>query len=306
MTTHAQPDEARAQDALAAASPMIWIDGRRMPADAPHLSALDRGFTLADGLFETMLVHRGVAFRLDAHLGRLRGAAVVLGIPLRADVGDVVAAAVAEASAAGLREASVRVSVSRGVGAPGVAPPASAEPTVVIVVSEAPCFPASVYDEGITALVASGRRNELAMTAGLKTLAYTDAVVALAVARAEGADDALFLDTEGHLSEGTSSNAFLAADGALVTPPLSCGALPGITRAAVIELARELGVAVEERPIAPGEIAGADELFLTSSLRGIAPVVAVDRRPVGSGSPGPLTRRLMVAYAELLHRECGP
>ena len=303
MTTHAQPDETMARDAHTA-WPMIWIDGRRMPPDAAHLSALDRGFTLADGVFETLRVHRGVAFRLDAHLGRLHGAAAALGIPLRADVGEVVAAAVSEADGAGLGEASVRVSVSRGVGAPGVAPLSSAEATVVIVVSELPCFPASVYTDGLTAHVASGRRNEHAMTAGLKTLAYTDAVLALAEARAAGADEALFLDTAGHLSEGSSSNAFLGAGGVLVTPPLSCGALPGITRAAVVQLARELGVAVEERPIAPGEIAGADELFLTSSLRGIAPVVAVDRQAVGSGYPGPLTRRLMEAYAALVGREC--
>lgn len=305
MTAHPQPEQAMAHHARAMA-PMIWIDGRRMPADAAHLSALDRGFTLADGVFETLRVHRGVPFRLDAHLRRLSGATAALGIPLRSDVARTVAAAVAAADAAGLHEASVRVSVSRGAGPPGIAPPPSAEPTVVIAVFGTPGFPASVYTEGLTTRIVSGRRNEHAMTAGLKTLAYTDAVAALAEARAAGADDALFLDTAGHLAGGATSNVFLGTATVLATPPRSCGVLPGITRAAVLELASGMGITVEERPIAPDEIPGADEMFLTSSLRAIAPVVAVDRRPVGSGRPGPLTRRLMDEYAELVRRECGP
>jgi len=287
---------------------MIWVNGHRMPADAPHLSALDRGFTLADGVFETMRVYDGRVFRFDAHIRRLRHAASALGIPLPTDIADVVTHAVVEANASGLREATVRLTVSRGVGSPGLAPPSSPEPTIVVAIAPPPAFSPEIYANGITVHVVSGRRNERAMTAGLKTIAFTDSVAALAGARAAGADDAIFLDTEGHVSEATSSNVFIsAAAGAtvLVTPPLSCGALPGITRAAVIELASVLGLDVEMRPIEYDEFLASSEVFLTSSLRAIAPAVRIDGRSVGDGKPGSLTRRAMEAYAALVSRECG-
>ena len=123
------------------------------------------------------------------------------------------------------------------------------------------------------------------------------------MSRAAGAADALYLDTEGHLSEATSSNVFVSRAGALATPPLSCGALPGITRATVVELARELGLSVDERPIQRDELFAADELFLTSSLRAIAPAISVDGRPIGRARPGPLTRRVIDEYAALVRRE---
>jgi branched-chain amino acid aminotransferase len=173
-------------------------------------------------------------------------------------------------------------------------------------VAPPPAFSPAVYANGVSVHVASGRRNEHAMTAGLKTIAFTESVVALAEARAAGADDAIFLDTEDHVSEGTSSNVFIAAaaDGnVLVTPPLSCGALPGITRAAVIELAPQLGFVVDERPIEHDELLAARELFFTSSLRAIAPAVRIDGRSVGDGKPGPVTRQVMEAYAALVGRE---
>jgi branched-chain amino acid aminotransferase len=288
------------------AAPMVWVNGRRVSADAPHVSALDRGFTLADGVFETMRVYDGRAFRLDAHIRRLSDATSTLGIPLPTEIGHLVTQAVLEAGASGIREASVRVTVTRGVGSPGLAPPPSPEPTIVVAVTAPPAFSPELYTKGVTVHVASGRRNERAITAGLKTIAFTESVVALAEARAAGADDAIFRDTEGHMSEGTSSNVFVAdtADSVLVTPPLSCGALPGITRAAVIELAAELGIVVDVRPIEYDEMLASSEVFLTSSLRAIAPAVSIDGRSIGDGKPGPLTRRAMEAYAALVSREC--
>ena len=286
---------------------MIWVNGQGVSADSLHLSALDRGFTLADGVFETMRVYDGHAFRLDAHMRRLSDATSALGIPLPTDIGEVVRRAVVEASASGLREASVRLTVSRGVGSPGLAPPASPQPTIVLAIAPPPALSPEIYASGVTVHVASGRRNERAMTAGLKTIAFTDSVLALAEARAAGADDAIFLDTQGHVSEATSSNVFIAAaarSNVLVTPPLSCGALPGVTRAAVIELARAIGLDVEVRPIEHDELLASREVFFTSSLRAIAPAVRIDGRSVGNGKPGSLTRPVMEAYAALVSREC--
>jgi branched-chain amino acid aminotransferase len=282
--------------------PAIWVNGERKSSDEPHLSAADRGLTLADGAFETMRAHAGVVFRLDRHLARLAHALATLEIEAPPDVRSHVLAAVRGADAA-----AVRLVVTRGVGGGGVAVPPSAEtrPTVIVSVSDPPVFPFATYEAGLTAHIASGRRNEHAMTAGLKTLAYTDSVLALIEARRAGADEAIFLDTEGHCSEATASNVFIWAAGTLVTPPLGCGALPGITRATVLELAGDLGVPTAERAFDVDELASADEAFLTSSLRGLAPLVRIGLRRIGRGTPGALTHRLSAAYTALVARECG-
>jgi branched-chain amino acid aminotransferase len=199
---------------------------------------------------------------------------------------------------------SVRVTVTRGPGPGGLTPPTDAEPTVVVAVNPRPVFAPGIYDEGLRAVIASGRRNPHAMTNGLKTLAYTDAVVAFLEAQRAGADEAIFLDTDGHCSEATASNLFACRDGVLLTPPVSCAALPGVTRAAVLELAQSLGLQAEERAFGPAELAASDEAFLTSSLRGIAPLRSVDGQPLGR-TPGAVTKRFMAAYEALVDRECG-
>jgi branched-subunit amino acid aminotransferase/4-amino-4-deoxychorismate lyase len=163
-----------------------------------------------------------------------------------------------------------------------------------------PAFPATLGTRGLSVHIASGRRNEYAPSAGLKTLSYTDTVLALAAARARGADDAVLLDTAGHLCEGTSSNLFLVIRGVVHTPPATCGILPGITRQAVLDMLADFDIPVEQFPIPPAALDAADELFLTSCLREIAPVTRVDERPIGTGVPGPLTLRLRAAYQALV------
>jgi branched-chain amino acid aminotransferase len=280
---------------------IVWVDGRRLPSEGTHISARDRGFTLADGVFETMKARNGTVFRLDHHLVRIDGALRALGIPQPPEMRGWVNAAV---RAAHVPDASIRLTVSRGVSPGGVGVPADPMPTVVITVSPPPAFGAAIYDAGLAAHVPSGRRNEYSITAGLKTLAYTDSVAALIEAKKAGADEALFLDTAGHCSEASASNLFALIEGRLRTPPTSCAALPGITRATVLDLARELTVPVDERPFGPDELHRADEAFLTSSLRGIAPLVRLDGRAIGSGTPGALTRNVMAAYASLVKQEC--
>ena len=305
------------RDAPGGASPhspaslrMVWLNGRRVAADRPHLSAFDRGFTLADGVFETMRAYGGVAFRLDAHLARLARGAAALGIAapgteeLRGWVEDALRAASSEE---GTADVALRMTVTRGAGAIGVAPPtagAAEAPTGVLTVQPVPRFPPALYAAGLSAHIASGVRNARAMAAGHKTLGYTDAVLALAEARRAGAEEALFLDGDGHCSEATSSNLFAWTGATLLTPPLSCGALPGITRAAVLELAGAAGIPTEERAFDALELLAAREAFLTSSLRELAPVVRVGGRAIGAGVPGPVTLRLTSDYAALVRREC--
>jgi branched-chain amino acid aminotransferase len=223
-------------------------------------------------------------------MARLAGAAQRLGIPVPPHLDATVADAV-RALRARHADAAVRLTISRGVGA-GVAPPPDTAPTTVLIADHLPTFPATLATRGLTARIADGRRNEFAPTAGLKTLAYTDAVLTLAQARARGADEALVLDTAGHLCEGSSSNVFLVIRGVVHTPPRECGILPGITRAAAIAVLAALDIPVEESPIPVGALDVADEVFLTSSLREIAPVIAIDSRPVGAGVRGPITQRV--------------
>jgi branched-chain amino acid aminotransferase len=291
MTDHAQE------------RPAIWINGDRQPPSGPHVSALDRGLTLADGVFETMRIHGGAPFRLGLHLERLSRGLAALEIDEPGELREWVQAAV---RGAGRRDAALRVTVTRGVGPAGVVPSTqrAAHPTAIVAVSDLPLFPPRIYELGLSAHVVSGRRNERAMTAGLKTLSYTDTVAGLLEARRTGADEALFLDTEEHCCEASASNLFALIDGALVTPPLTCGALPGITRAALIELATSQRITVSERPFGIEELGGATEAFLTSSLRAVAPLVRVGVQPLGDGRVGPLTRCLMGAYAALGEREC--
>jgi branched-chain amino acid aminotransferase len=279
----------------------VWVNGKQLEADGPHVSARDRGLTLADGLFETMRVRNGMVFRLDQHLARLEEGLAVLEIPVPATLRQSVAEAV---GAAGHGDASVRLSVTRGVGPVGLGPPSEPRPTVIVAVVPMPAFSPAIYSVGLTAHVASGRRNERAMTAGLKTFAYADSVAALLEARRHGAEEALFLDTQGRCSEATASNLFARIDGVLATPPPSCGALPGITRAVVLELARVLGIPAAEREFGLDELRASSEAFLTSSIRGLAPLVRLDGDAIGSGTPGDVTRRLLDAYGALVTVEC--
>lgn len=278
----------------------IWVNGERKALDALHLSARDRGVTLADGLFETMRMQGRTVFRLERHLARIERGLAALNIPVPAELRHWVL----EATLPCHGEVAIRLTVTRGVAASGVAPPAEARPTVIVVVNPCPAFPGTVYEKGLTAHVASGRRNEYSITAGLKTLAYTDAIAAFIEAQRAGADEALFLDTAGHCSEATSSNLFASIGGTLVTPPVSCGALPGITRDAVLEIAAALGVPSAERAFELEELLGADEAFLTSSLRGLAPLVRVGDRSIGGGSPGAVVQRFAAAYEALVREEC--
>jgi branched-chain amino acid aminotransferase len=282
--------------------PIVFVNGERAAFDAPAISSRDRGLTLADGLFETMRARRGGVFRLDQHLARLSKGLQVMAIPEPAELRRWVQEAVRQAGEA---DASIRLTLTRGPGPAGLAPPTDVRPTVVVAVNAMPAFSDETYSIGLRAIVASGRRNAQSPTAGLKTLAYTDAIVTWLEAQRAGADEAIFLDTDGHCSEATASNLFAYREDSLVTPPVTCAALPGITRAAVLELAHAAGIRTAERVFGLDVLASADEVFLTSSLRGIAPVRSLGERTIGTGTAGKVTKRLMTAYLALVDRECG-
>ncbi len=279
--------------------PQVWLDGRLLDQAEASIAIGDRGFLLGDGLFETMRAYAGRVFRLGAHLARLRAGAERVGIPLPSDLEQAVLDTVAANDAAPAGDTAIRLTVTRGEAGIGLLP-ADAPPSTALVTARPYRPDPAWYERGISAGIARGRLDEHSATAGLKRLGYLEAIVAMREAVAAGYQDAIFLDSAGHLAEGAASNLFVVAGGELLTPPLSCGILPGITRTTVVELARRRALPVREAVLEPAVLAQASEAFLTSSLRELAPLVSVDGRNVGDGRPGPTTRALLEDYRRLV------
>jgi branched-chain amino acid aminotransferase len=275
----------------------VWIDGRLEPADALHLSAFDRGFQLGDGVFETLRARGGRPTELVEHLARLRRSAAGLDIELsdwlEADLTSGISALLdAEGLGGAGGDASVRITVSRGTFAGrGLLPPERAAPTVVVQAWPVPPIPVDHLERGLHLVVSAVRRDPASPLAALKTTSRADYVFARLEARRSGADDALFLTTEGLLSEATSANIFLVRGGQLATPGLDCAILPGTTRSWILGWAGAAGLAPVEASLIVADLAGADEAFLCSSVAGILPVTRFQGAPIGTGRPGEWTIR---------------
>ena len=248
---------------------MLWLGDRLTAEEAARISPLDRGFTLGDGLFETLRLSGGAVLRLEAHLARLAAGARVLGLPMPSL--DLGAALAATAQANGLLDGVLRLTLTRGTGPRGVLPPAAPSPTLVITAAPAgPTLPPARL-----VIAETTRRNELSPLAQVKSLNYLDGILARQEAARRGADDALLLNTKARVAETTIANLFALIDGALVTPPLADGVLPGVMRAAV------MAEGAEERPLGAFDLERAGEIFLTSAL-GIRNVSAIEGRALSS------------------------
>ena len=282
----------------------VWLDGSVVPSDEPQLSVFDRGFQLGDGVFETLRVRASRPTELPEHAARLRRSAAGLDIELPDDIETRLADGIAALLAAeGLDgptgDASVRVTVSRGAfRARGLLPPdENVEPTIAIQAWPVPPPPAGHLEHGLRLVASAVRRDPANPLVTLKTTSRADYVYARLEARRAGADDALFLTIDGHLSEGTSANIFLVrrspADGLgeLATPSLACAILPGTTRSWLLGWAAGVGLRPVEDRLTPDDLAGADEAFLSSSVAGVLPVTSFNGRPIGGGVPGPWTLR---------------
>jgi branched-chain amino acid aminotransferase len=283
--------------------PIVSLNGHLVQADTPLISPFDRGFTVGDGLFETMKVTDGTVWYLSHHLDRLAYGAARLKIVVPPELPQWIDDVVRQAGLAGLTEHGLRITLTRGVALThGLAENAGQEPTVVITAFEKPHVPATVYERGIRVQTATARRNERAATVGIKTTSYMESILALRDATAAGYDDAIFLDTRGFVAEATTSNVFLFRNKVLTTPPYTCGVLPGITRAAVLDLAIQAGIPTAECEVTHRELLLSEEVFLTSSLRGIVPVSWVDQIPIGLSVPGRRTRQMMERYEGVTER----
>jgi branched-chain amino acid aminotransferase len=262
---------------------IVFINGDLVASEEVHIDPWDRGLTLGDGLFETVRVHQGVAQRVFAHLKRLNHGADVLDIPLGISDEDLVHAIAMVIRENAIEEGTARLTVTRGVGPRGIAPPEQPTPTIIITAESLK----EQNAEPVQAIIATcTRRNEHSPLAGLKTLNYLDNILARREALNVGAHDALLLNTIGAVAEATTANLFVAIEGQILTPPLKDGALQGIMRADVMA-----ATGATEQSLAPHAFGQISEAFLTNSL-GIAPLIQVDDQVIGNGEPGPVCIRL--------------
>lgn len=276
----------------------IWVDGRLALASGLHLSAFDRGFQLGDGVFETLRARRGHPTELPEHTARLRRSADGLGIDLPADLADRLAAAIRELLAAedlagADGDASIRVTVSRGaITQRGLLPPEPHAPATIVVQAWAVVPPhPELLARGLHVIASAVRRDVESPLASLKTTSRAEYVYARLEAQRAGADDALFLTTDGYLSEATTANLFVVRRDELATPSLACAVLPGTTRGWLLRWAVAAGLIPHEALLTTRDLVEADEAFVSSSVAGILPLTRFEGQPIGSGAPGPWTER---------------
>ncbi len=269
-----------------------------------YISVLDHGFLFGDSVYEVVVTHKGIVCFMKPHLKRLRRSAdgLCLQIPwtdqtLMEEINRTI-------REAGNQESYIRIMITRGEGEIDIDPTSCTHPRYIILVKETQGYPQSHYEKGINISLVSVIRNAKdAVNPGIKTGNYLNNVLAKLEANRKGAQDALMLNNQGHLTECTTSNFFFVTEGRILTPSLNCGILAGITRDVVLQIAEENGILIEEGEWPPETLEKAEEAFVTGTVKKVMPVTHLDGHPVGDGSPGPVTRQLMRLYDRLLDQE---
>jgi branched-chain amino acid aminotransferase len=263
----------------------------------------DHGYLYGDGIYETMRAYGGKIFLLRSHLSRLKRSAeaIALALPLPLEkIGDALNESLTVNK---LREAYLRIQISRGPGEIGLDPALCPAPTMVIAVKPFKDYPAELYEKGVSVAVTATRRNHpLAQDPAIKSTNFLNNILAKIESLRVGAYEGIMLNWKGYVAEGTISNLFLVRKGVLRTPSLETGILEGITRELVLSLARRQQVPVEEALLRPRDMLKADECFITNTTLEIMPVTTVDGKPVGPGVPGPVTKKLLTAYRNEVQR----
>jgi len=285
----------------------IYIDGTFHSREDARISVFDHGLLYGDGVFEGLRIYRRRVFRLDAHLARLADSAQAIGLTLPLE-----RAALAEAVRETVRvnrqeDGYIRLVVTRGDGPLGLDPTTCPSPRVIIIVPDLAVYPAALYESGVRVITAATRQVPSAcVDPRIKSLNYLKNVLARLEAHAAGAAEALLLNVDGFVAECTADNVFAVRGGTIRTPPASEGALGGITRDAVRELAEEDGLSWSEERLGRYDLFTAEECFLTGTGAELMPVIALDGRIIGTGRPGPITRRLTERFRGLAEREGAP
>jgi branched-chain amino acid aminotransferase len=278
----------------------VYINGTLYDKADAKISVYDHGLLYGDGVFEGIRSYGGKVFRLREHLIRLWNSARVIFLTIPMTVEEMERAVYDTLAANGLTDGYIRLVVTRGAGSLGLDPNRTSDPQVIIITDHITMYPAEFYEKGLEIVTASTIRNHpAALSPRIKSLNYLNNILAKLEGLQAGCVEALMLNHNGEVAECTGDNLFLVRGGDVLTPPIDAGVLEGITREAVIELARTDGLVVREVPLTRHDVYIADECFLTGTAAEVVPVVKVDKRTIGDGKPGPITRELMRRFREL-------
>ncbi len=282
----------------------IYIDGEYFDKDDAKISVFDHGLLYGDGIFEGIRFYNGRVFRLSEHIDRLfvSAKAILLNIGMTHD--EMIGAVLEAIRRNELKDGYVRLLVTRGIGTLGLSPFGCEKATVIIIADKISLYPEEKYNEGLKLITCSTRRTApAALSPCVKSLNYLNNVMAKVEAIFGDAEEGLMLNEQGFIAECTGDNIFVIKDGKMKTPPASSGALPGITRDVIFEIAEEFGIELNEAQMTRYDIYAADECFLTGTAAEVIAAVQLDRRPIGEGHPGPLTARFISRFRERVSQE---
>jgi len=284
---------------------VVYLNGQFVPQDEAKVSIFDHGYLFGDGIFETLRSYDGVIFKLRQHLKRLFDSARYMGMDLSTSKGDLEKLSYEALERNSLKEAYLRITVSRGVGGRGIDPDQCKRPTLSIIVKELPRYQAECYTSGIRTKIVSIRKfADDSLSSQVKGCNYQTNILAKIELNQHGMIEGFLLNNEGFIAEGTVSNVFIVKNGIISTPSLACGCLEGITRNTVIDLAEhQLSLAVRQEQITRYDLYTADECFITNTIMELMPVVTVDGRTIGQGQPGPMTLTLTRLYQHLVKNQ---
>ncbi|MEO6847799.1 MAG: branched-chain-amino-acid transaminase [Chthoniobacterales bacterium] len=278
----------------------IYIDGEFYDRENAKISVFDHGLLYGDGVFEGIRFYKGRVFRLESHMDRLFDSARAICLQPPIDKAELTAAVLETIRQNKLEDGYLRLVVTRGVGDLGLSPSKCPKATAIIIASKIELYPEEMYRNGLTLVTCATRRMAHgALSPMVKSLNYLNNIMAKIEAQHAGAGEGIMLNEEGYVAECTGDNVFLAKNGTLFTPPISSGALAGVTRAVVFELAKEMGLTLLEPNLTRYDIFTADECFLTGTAAEIIPAVTLDSRPIGDGKPGEITRKMIEKYRHL-------
>jgi branched-chain amino acid aminotransferase len=304
-TTKPAIDTARAETGRSIKEPKIYIDGQFFAEQDAKVSVFDHGLLYGDGIFEGIRFYNGRVFRLEEHLQRLWDSARSICLEIPMSMPAMTEALLESIRQNDLRDGYIRLVVTRGVGNLGLNPAQCKKPSVIIIAATIALYPPEVYLKGLTVVTCATRRTgPSALNPAVKSLNYLNNVMARIEANLAGADEALMLNDAGNVAECTADNVFVMKHGQIFTPPISAGALRGITRSVAFELAAEMGLRITETDITRHDVFIADECFLTGTAAELIPVIKADGRTIGNGTPGPITQRMMARFREIT-RETG-
>jgi branched-chain amino acid aminotransferase len=278
----------------------IYLDGKLVEKEDAKISVFDHGLLYGDGVFEGIRAYNGRVFRLREHLQRLYNSAKAISLECGISVAEMEKVVLKTLRANNLKDAYIRLVVTRGVGDLGLDPRKCPQPTVFCITDKINLYPEEFYKEGLTIVTASTRKNiPESLNPRIKSLNYLNSILAKIEATLQNAPEAIMLTKDGYVAECTGDNIFIIKDNVLLTPPTYLGALEGVTRDVVMELAAKNKIACREEVFTRYDLFTADECFLTGTAAEVVPVVRIDGRPIGEGKPGKITMKLITEFKAL-------